>query len=180
MNLANKRQAEYPYIWPMNIVYLILGGNIGNIQENLEKTRALIDKAIGAITKKSAIFITEPWGNTDQPDFYNQAIELYTSLEPSVLLTELLNIEKAAGRVRGEEKWAARTMDIDILFYDQQIIHEHHLKIPHPYMQERRFVLAPLAEIAPEFKHPVLKKSILQLLEECPDHSAIRKLESTH
>jgi 2-amino-4-hydroxy-6-hydroxymethyldihydropteridine diphosphokinase len=164
----------------MNITYLILGGNIGDRLKNLEKARFLISKNVGSILKCSEIFVTAAWGKTNQPDFYNQALQVQTNLKPLALLEELLKTETASGRIRNGEKWAERTMDVDILFYNEEIISEPHLKIPHPHIQDRRFVLAPLAEIAGEYQHPVCHKNIFKLLEECPDASAVRVLESRH
>ncbi|MCW3072354.1 MAG: 2-amino-4-hydroxy-6-hydroxymethyldihydropteridine pyrophosphokinae [Bacteroidetes bacterium] len=163
----------------MNQAYLILGGNIGNRLENLERTRHLITEQVGAITKISAIFVTAPWGNTQQPDFYNQALLVETELSAPALLKQLLSIEAASGRIRDERKWAERTMDIDILFYNEDIISEPHLSVPHPHIAGRRFVLAPLAAIAADHIHPVLHKSIAALLSECSDNSAVKQLEPT-
>jgi 2-amino-4-hydroxy-6-hydroxymethyldihydropteridine diphosphokinase len=164
----------------MNFAYLILGGNIGNRLENLENTRKLINSNAGNVIKKSDIFNTAAWGKTDQPDFFNQALKIETLLTPMQLLNELLKIESQAGRVRDGEKWAARTMDIDILFYNNDIISEMNLKVPHPHLQDRRFVLAPLSQIAGEFIHPVLGKSITALLSECGDHSSVSILEKAN
>jgi 2-amino-4-hydroxy-6-hydroxymethyldihydropteridine diphosphokinase len=164
----------------MNIVYLILGGNIGNKLENLDRTRQLINDLAGPVIKRSGIFVTAAWGNTDQPDFYNQALQIETNLKPVELLEELLRIEAANGRIRDEKKWGERTMDIDILFYNDEIIHAPHLHIPHPHIQDRRFVLAPLAQIAGDHIHPILKKSINSLLLECRDISRIKILEQIH
>lgn len=160
----------------MNVVYLILGGNIGNKLENLTKTRNFINETAGQVTAKSDIFITAAWGRTDQPDFYNQALKITTDLSPAALLQQLLQIEQLLGRTRSDEKWNARTMDIDILFYNSAIISETHLNIPHPYIQERKFVLAPLAQIAGDFIHPVSLKSVDSLLEACADNSEINIL----
>lgn len=164
----------------MNVAYLILGGNIGNKLENLIQTRDLISEHIGAITKVSDIFVTAAWGNTDQPDFYNQALCVETTLSAAELLKELLKIEAAAGRIRDGKKWSERTMDIDILFYNDEIIDEPQLRIPHPHLAERRFVLAPLAQIAGEHIHPESHRSINQLLHECADISEIKPLASIH
>ncbi|MCW3103883.1 MAG: 2-amino-4-hydroxy-6-hydroxymethyldihydropteridine pyrophosphokinae [Bacteroidetes bacterium] len=161
----------------MNQAYLILGGNIGNRLENLERTRKLIAEQAGAVVKASGIFVTAPWGNTEQPDFYNQALLVETELSAPALLEQLLSIEAAAGRIRDERKWAERTMDIDILFYNNDIISIPKLSIPHPHIAARRFVLAPLAAIAPDYIHPVLNKSIATLLSECSDTSAVKLLE---
>lgn len=160
----------------MNFAYLILGGNIGDRLKNLELSRKHIKEVVGPVINESSVFITAPWGNTDQPDFYNQAIHINTLLSPSELLEKLLQIEAANGRIRDGRKWAERTIDIDILFYNNEIINEPHLKIPHPHIQERRFVLAPIAQIAGSYIHPTLNKSIDQLLKECKDHSAINIL----
>lgn len=163
----------------MNIAYLILGGNIGDVAKSLVRTRKSINEKAGRVIQASDVFITAAWGNKDQPDFYNQALKIETSLRPSELLKRLLNIEATEGRIRDEnKKWAERTMDIDILFYNDEIINELHLHIPHAHLAERKFVLAPLAQIAGEYLHPVLKKSINRLLEDCPDNSDIRIIES--
>ncbi len=153
----------------MNTVYLILGGNKGNKLQNLQSALQLISEKAGKIIQQSAIYRTAAWGNTNQPDFLNQAICLQTSLNAPTLLDVLLNIEKTLGRVRTDEKWMERTMDIDILFFNNDIIDSPNLTIPHPFIQERKFVLVPMAEIAPDFIHPVLKKSIGTLLAECTD-----------
>ncbi|MCW3086344.1 MAG: 2-amino-4-hydroxy-6-hydroxymethyldihydropteridine pyrophosphokinae [Bacteroidetes bacterium] len=160
----------------MNYAYLALGGNIGNKLENMNKTQELINLRAGLITSESGIYATAAWGNTQQPDFYNKVIRIETGLSAVQLLEELLAIETQMGRVRTAEKWTERTMDLDILFYNDAIISEPHLKVPHPYIQERKFVLAPLAEIAESYVHPALHKTIGQLLSECSDASEIKRL----
>jgi 2-amino-4-hydroxy-6-hydroxymethyldihydropteridine diphosphokinase len=153
-----------------NRVYLILGGNQGDVLENLNKTLVLIEQRAGKVVKKSNVYKTKAWGNTQQPDFFNQAILIETNLPAKDLLTVLISIEVFLGRVRGDEKWAERTMDIDILFYNNEIINTFELTIPHPQLQYRRFVLQPLSEIDSDYLHPILQKKINTLLDECDDN----------
>lgn len=158
----------------MNTVYLLLGGNKGDKLNNLKAAMHLLETKVGQIKKRSDIFITAAWGNTDQPDFVNQAICIETALSANELLQHTLSIEEALGRIRGEKKWEERTIDIDILFYNDDIIDTFHLKIPHPYIQERKFVLVPMEQIAPGLTHPQLKKDIKTLLLECSDDLEVK------
>jgi len=148
----------------LQMVYLLLGSNLGNRKEILDKAIELITEKIGVTISKSEDYETKPWGMTDQPDFLNLAIIIHTKLKPLEILEQTQCIENQLGRVR-KEKWGARLIDIDIMFYGNEIIDELTLKIPHPLMQERDFALNPLAEIAPNFVHPVLEKTILELYE---------------
>lgn len=147
---------------------------MGTRFENLGKTRVLISGSCGTIVKQSSVFETSAWGKTDQPDFLNQALELETTLDAGELLRSLLEIEQKMGRFRGE-KYGPRIIDIDIILFNREIIDLPDLKVPHPQMQNRRFVLAPMAEIAPELEHPVLGKTMTRLLAECPDGLAVNK-----
>ncbi len=158
----------------MNKAYLLIGGNLGNRKENLLTAIALINEQCGSLTRSSSIYETEAWGKTDQPSFLNQALEISTSLNPRQLIRRILKIEKAMGRIR-KEKLGPRIIDIDILLYGNEIHDLRFLKIPHPEMQNRRFVLVPLAEINSALQHPVLKKTIAELLEECPDNLQVSK-----
>jgi 2-amino-4-hydroxy-6-hydroxymethyldihydropteridine diphosphokinase len=148
----------------MPIAYLSTGSNMGNRAEMLEKANVLLEKKAGRLLALSKVVETPAWGKTDQPDFLNQVVKLETSLSPQELLNLNLGIEKQLGRNR-VEKWGPRSIDIDILFYDNEIIDEPGLQIPHPWMHERLFVLEPMCEIAPDFVHPVLNKTIAVLLE---------------
>jgi 2-amino-4-hydroxy-6-hydroxymethyldihydropteridine diphosphokinase len=158
----------------MNLAYLLIGGNMGTRFENLDKTREMISGSCGSIIRCSSVFETSAWGKTDQPDFLNQALLLGTKLAASELLICLLAVEQKMGRFRGE-KYGPRIIDIDIIFYNHDIVDLPDLKIPHPQMQNRRFVLEPLAEIAPKLVHPVLGRSMTELLYDCPDQLAVNK-----
>jgi 2-amino-4-hydroxy-6-hydroxymethyldihydropteridine diphosphokinase len=158
----------------MNLAYLLIGGNMGDRLKNLDKTRELISGSCGSIIRSSSVFETAAWGKTDQPDFLNQALLLETSLSALDLLRSLLAVEHQMGRFRGV-KYGPRIIDIDMIFFNDDIVDLPDLKIPHPQMQNRRFVLTPLAEIAPNLVHPVLGRSMTQLLSECPDQLAVNK-----
>ncbi|MDX2188454.1 MAG: 2-amino-4-hydroxy-6-hydroxymethyldihydropteridine diphosphokinase [Bacteroidota bacterium] len=149
-------------------VYIGLGSNVGDKQANLNKAILLIDQKLGKVSKASHLYNTKAWGNTHQPDFLNQVIELRTSFKVTFVLHVLLEIELKLGRIR-TEKWGPRTIDLDILFFDNTIINTPDLIVPHPEIQNRKFVLLPLCEIAPDFKHPILKKTNKKLLKECLD-----------
>ena len=159
----------------MRTAHLLIGGNLGNRKENLSKAVSLINEQCGPLTGSSSIYETEAWGNTDQPSFLNQALEISTSLTARQLMRKVLKIEEVMGRVR-KEKLGPRIIDIDILLFENEIHDLRFLKIPHPEMQNRRFVLVPLAEINSTLQHPVLKKSIAELLEECPDNLEVKKI----
>ena len=159
----------------MNKAYLLTGGNMGDRQKNLETTYERIEQECGNIVSASSIYETAAWGKKDQPSFLNQVIEIQTGLTPRKLLKKILNIEKQIGRVR-KEKYGPRIIDIDILLFNDEIHNYTSLKIPHPEMQNRRFVLVPLAEIAPGIIHPVFKKTIAELLAICPDELAVKKI----
>lgn len=162
----------------MNKAYLILGTNKGDKQTNLKMAIHLIEEKAGIIAKKSDIFVTAPWGNPNQPEFFNQAICIETDFSAIDLLKALLQIEEKLGRVRTDEKWMERIIDIDILFYNMDIIEQKDLKIPHPHLQDRKFVLIPLSQIAGEYVHPVLQKNITLLLKKCRDTLFVQTIKN--
>ena len=147
---------------------------MGDSQAQLKKAKSLIKKQAGKISRESSLYSTAAWGNTEQPDFLNQVIVITTKLEPKILLENILQIEKSMGRIR-TIKNAPRMIDIDILFYEKDIVNEQNLQIPHPLIQERNFVLYPMNELSPQFVHPVFKKSVHQLLISCKDKLIVKK-----
>jgi 2-amino-4-hydroxy-6-hydroxymethyldihydropteridine diphosphokinase len=159
----------------MNKVFLLIGGNMGDRLQNLHQAIAHLSATCGPVIQQSAVYETAAWGKTDQAAFLNQALLLTTSLTPQELITTILSVEEQLGRRRMERN-GPRVIDIDIIFYNDLVMHEPHLTIPHPQLQNRRFVLVPLVEIAPEFVHPVFHKTITELLEECKDILGVEKL----
>lgn len=159
----------------MKTAYLLIGGNLGVRLLNLQKAKAAIVEKIGKISTESSIYETAAWGIEDQPDFLNQVLEVMTELSPEELLVEIHLIEGELERKR-LQKWGTRTMDIDILFYESQLVDTPSLKIPHPYLHKRRFTLVPLCELIPNFVHPVLHKTVERLLLECGDELEVKKL----
>lgn len=157
---------------PKYTSYLGLGTNLGNRDENLKIAVELIFETVGTVVNVSAIYKTAAWGVTNQPDFYNQVIEIKTDLFPWELMKALLEIEKKMGRIR-IKKWHERLIDIDILFFENVILFSENLTIPHPFIQDRMFVLKPLEELGTDFLHPVFKKTISQLINECHDTTTI-------
>jgi 2-amino-4-hydroxy-6-hydroxymethyldihydropteridine diphosphokinase len=156
-------------------VYLILGGNLGDRIKNLQKATDYISRDIGEIVDRSSVYETEPWGFSHDSSFINQVLRIITALKPSQVLESVLNIEKLCGRRTSSKEYTARIMDIDILFYNNEIINSDRLIIPHPLIQERMFVLVPMAELQPYFIHPVLKRPISYLKDKCDDIRWVRK-----
>jgi 2-amino-4-hydroxy-6-hydroxymethyldihydropteridine diphosphokinase len=150
------------------ITYLSLGGNLGNTIEIFQNSREILTKKVGKITQISSLYQTAAWGPIPQNDFINQVIEVETKLSAPELMDILLEIELQQGRVR-QERWGPRTLDLDIIFFGEQLISTESLEIPHPRMEDRKFVLIPMVEINPNLIHPISRKSIRQILLECKD-----------
>lgn len=152
----------------MNKAYLLIGGNTGDRKRYLKQAIAAIQQKAGTVVCCSRLYETAAWGKTDQPAFLNQCLLLETLLEPEPLLDCILQIESQLGRIRSE-KYGPRTIDIDILLFNHLILESPRLRLPHPELPNRRFALAPLQELAPHYKHPVLQQTITGLLNTCSD-----------
>ncbi len=162
----------------MKTVYLGIGTNLGDREENLRQAITLIEEHIGIIIRVSSVYETEPWGFKSETNFLNIVVMAETKLSPSGLLGRILMIEAMMGRLREGKAYMPRVIDIDILFFGSRIFENKVLTIPHPKIQDRKFVLIPLSEIAGELVHPVFKKSIQELLRECKDKTYIRPLSA--
>lgn len=160
----------------MNTAYLLLGANIGNPVQQLQDARAEITDRIGPITQASNLYESEAWGVEDQPIFLNQVIQVETEHTVQRVLQDIMKIEILLGRIRGQ-RWGSRIIDIDILYFNSEIVHEEDLQVPHPYIQERNFTLIPLVEIAADYIHPIFKKSNTELLQESTDPLNVKILQ---
>ena len=153
----------------MKQLYLLLGGNLGDKQKIFSETESLIEQQLGKILKRSHVYETEPWGFESDDMFWNQAMIVETAFSETECLHIIHQIEKQIGRIRYNQQYSSRIIDIDILFYNNLVINSEELEIPHPRMVDRKFVLVPLTEIAPDKIHPAYKKTVRQLLGECTD-----------
>jgi 2-amino-4-hydroxy-6-hydroxymethyldihydropteridine diphosphokinase len=159
----------------MNTAFLLTGGNLGNRSQNLELAQKQIRQTCGQVVSASPVYKTAAWGFSEQPEFYNQALEVQTFLSPDALMLALLSIEERMGRKR-TVKLGPRTIDIDILLMNDMVYDSSILTVPHPHLHERRFALTPLADIAANVIHPFFKKTINELLHECTDTLAVYKI----
>jgi 2-amino-4-hydroxy-6-hydroxymethyldihydropteridine diphosphokinase len=158
----------------MKNVFLGIGTNLGDREDYLRQAIARIEKFVGTVSKTSAVYETEPWGFETEDAFLNLVIEVETEFQPQEILGKILSIESSLGRIRNEEQYSSRTIDIDILLYEDLVVNEFNLTIPHPLLPIRKFVLVPLCEIAPDLIHPVLIRPLRLLLEECEDKSKVK------
>jgi len=152
--------------------YLILGSNVGDRETNIREAILKIESKVGKVIRTSSMYQTEPWGYGGQPHFYNQVIEIETSLDASHTLKEILMIEKSMGRVRNQ-KWRERIIDIDILYFEDLVVHDKDLTLPHPGIPDRKFVLEPLCELIPDEIHPLLRISNAELLKKTGDRLGV-------
>jgi 2-amino-4-hydroxy-6-hydroxymethyldihydropteridine diphosphokinase len=155
--------------------YLLLGSNVGDREKHLREAREKVVRHIGAVVRESSVYLTEPWGFQKQTPFYNQILQIHTDLGPHEVLHTILHIEKELGRLR-TGKWKERIIDIDILYYEDEIINDAQLTIPHPGIPDRRFVLEPLCEIIPDAIHPALNVSNRYLLSHTNDPLRVEKI----
>jgi len=157
----------------MPIAHLMTGSNLGNREENLQKAMEEIARKAGKVIYLSGIYVSDPWGNADQQQFLNQLVVIETGKTARELMDTCLETEKMLGRVRSNEQNSPRTIDIDILFYGNDIIEEEGLMIPHPRLHLRNFCLIPLIEVHPALVHPVFNKTVWQLYRECSDRGRV-------
>jgi len=157
-----------------SITYLMLGGNVGDRLDYLHRSIELLRHNVGRVIAMSAVYESEPWGFEDTRWFLNQVVVLETSLHPFALLESIQQIEQTLGRKRTHDGYQSRTMDIDILLYDNIVINTPELVIPHPRMAERMFVLQPMVELASNLRHPVLHHTMEYLKEHCSDTMQVK------
>ena len=158
----------------MNKVVLLLGSNMGERHTNIKKASISIEHELGKIVQSSSVYETEPWGNTQQQHFLNQVIIISSDLTSEELMKKIISIEEKSGRIR-KIKWEPRIVDIDVLFFNNETISTKILTVPHPGLHLRKFALIPLVELIPEFNHPVLKKSMTELLHDLKDPLEVKK-----
>ena len=174
VNILN--EASFYMDLELKTVYLLLGSNLGDRKSIIDEAISHIGSAIGEVISRSSFYETAAWGNEDQPSFLNVAVGIETAMSAQEVLKNTLEIEEKLGRIR-KEKWGARLIDIDIILYGEDIIDDgERLTIPHPRMQDRRFVLEPLAEIAGSAYHPVCNKNVSDILSILKDNLVVSKI----
>lgn len=160
----------------MNKVYIEIGGNQGDRLQNIQNAKLFIASSIGRVIEYSSIYETPPWGFESDQFFYNQVIYVETLFNAEELMKRAMVVEQQLGRVRSKDKYSSRTMDVDILFFNNEVLNTKNVVVPHPRMHLRRFVLEPMFELNKNLKHPILNKTIEQLLNECQDNSICTKI----
>ena len=160
-------------------VYLLLGSNLGDRQRFLNEATRLLQERASKVLKRSSIYETEPWGFTNKNNFLNQVLLVETSLNPYELLKVIKAIETKLGRIKKTQRYSPRRIDIDILFYKNEVYFSDDLVIPHPRLHDRMFTLVPLNEIAPDYLHPIFKKTIRKLVNLCHDKLMVKKYGSS-
>ena len=160
-------------IQKQRIIYLSLGSNLGEQLRNLERCVELITIHVGDITGRSGVYKSDPWGFESDHTFYNICLEVETELTPEGVMDKIFEIENLLGRTRSAGGYSDRLIDIDLLFFNSTILNSDLLIVPHPRIEERRFVLEPLAEINPAFIHPILHRSVAELLKDCKDKNRV-------
>ncbi len=158
-------------------VYFVIGGNLGDRERYLDRTKSLISERVGLILRHSSLYESEPWGFEHEQNFLNQVIIVDTQLSPAAILLEISFIEGVLGRERNGNGYTPRTADIDILFYDQQVLFSPSLVIPHRFLHKRMFVLTPLCEVAPDLIHPLFSVTIRELISTCEDITKVWKYQ---
>ena len=159
----------------MNKIILSIGSSLGNKHNTIVSAISDIEKNIGVVEKISSYYETEPWGFEDENMFLNIAVSVLSELLPNEVLEKIHRIEDKYGRIRTGKGYSARTLDIDIVFWNEIIHYEQHLKIPHPLAHKRKFVLQPVAEIEPDLLHPVLQLTVSELLANCSDETLMKR-----
>ena len=162
----------------MPIAVIALGSNSEDKHDMISRARMLINIFIGPVVNKSSVYLTSPWGMKDQDDFYNQTLEVHTVLNLKETFQNIQTIESVLKKEKSKDPNGPRNIDIDLLFFDDEIYDSEDIKVPHPRMHLRNFVLIPLNEMTPEFVHPILKKSISELATACEDSLAVKRLNS--
>ena len=161
----------------MHKVFLGIGGNIGDKQKNFESVYSIIENVLGKIVNASSVYETPPWGFQSDDPFWNSVIEIESTYTPEQLLEEIHKIENLFDRKRESESYSSRQIDIDILYFDDLYMETETLIIPHRYIPHRKFVLVPLNQIVPNFKHPLLRLTSSEMLESCKDQSIIKRVQ---
>jgi 2-amino-4-hydroxy-6-hydroxymethyldihydropteridine diphosphokinase len=161
----------------MAIAYLMLGSNLGDKLSNLQMATKALEVELGTILRSSAIFESEPWGFIHPEHFYNQLLIVQTYYKAEVVMEKIIKIEEGMGRIRENKEYQARTIDIDIIFYNNQIIQTENLTVPHPKIAERRFVLLPFLKIDSTLVHPLTGLTIWEMYRDCRDNLEVKILE---